>query len=281
MSMGEDKLKQAAFPQSASPRAYIDRMIEVLRLSKTLSLPGNVTLQLNNVRSLANHDYLHAEGFAKNGGDKAIAIVFGPEDGAIGSEYVFNASMEAMQRGFQQLFLFGFAIQAKAREMLGKLKIPTTYVSVTPDVVMSDLLKTSKTSQIFSITGLPDVSLEPAGKSEEGAPLYCVTVNGLDIFRPDTMETDEVSPENLPCWMLDTNYNGMAFYASQVFFPKTSAWNNLQKSLKGHFEHSVWEHLAGTASEPFALGDKKRIAVKVIDERGNELMVVKDAGEAV
>ena len=278
-SMEEDAPDQAALPQSSSPRAYLDRMIEVLRQSKTLRLPGNVTLELESVRPVADREYLHAEGIAKNGDDKTIAIVFGPEDGAIGSEYVFNASMEAMQQGFQQLFLFGFAIQAKAREMLDKLKIPTTYVSVTPDVVMSDLLKTSKTSEIFSISGLPDVSLEPAGRDGSGTLLYRVAIRGLDIFRPDTMETYEVSAENLPCWMLDSNYNGMAFYASQVFFPKTSAWNNLQKSLKGQFEDSVWEHLAGTASEPFALGDKKRIAVKVIDERGNELMVVKGAEE--
>ncbi len=267
-------------PQSSSPRAYLDRMIEVLRQSKTLRLPSNVTLELENVRPLADREYLHAEAMARNGDDKAIAIVFGPEDGAIGSEYVFNASTEAMQQGFRQLFLFGFAIQAKAREMLEKLKIPTTYVSVTPDVAMSDLLKTSKTSEIFSITGLPDAVLEQTGKSDNGTSLYHVVMKGLDIFRPDTMETDEVSAENLPCWMLDTNYNGMAFYASQVFFPKTSAWDNLQKSLKGQFEDSVWEHLAGTVSEPFALGDKKRIAVKVIDERGNELMVVKGAEEA-
>ena len=279
-SMQEDAPEHAGLAQSFSPRVYLDRMIEVLRQSKTLRLPGNVTLELDNIRPLADREYLHAEGIAKNGGDKTIAIIFGPEDGAIGSEYVFNASMEAMQQGFQQLFLFGFAIQANAREMLDKLKIPTTYVSVTPDVAMSDLLKTSKTSEIFSITGLPDVSLEPAGKSDGGTPLYCVAIKGLDIFRPDTMETDQVRAENLPCWMLDTNYNGMAFYASQVFFPKTSAWNNLQKSLKGQFEDSVWEHLAGTASEPFALGDKKRIAVKAIDERGNELMVVKGAEQA-
>ena len=280
MNMEEDAWEQATLPQSSSPRSYLDRMTEVLRQSKTLRLPGNVTLELDSVRPLDDREYLHAEGMAKNGGDKTIAIAFGPEDGAIGSEYVFNAATEAMQQGFHKLFLFGFAIQAKAREMLDKLKVPTTYVSVTPDVAMSDLLKTSKTSEIFSITGLPDVSLDPAGESDGGTPLHCVTINGLDIFRPDTMETDEVSAENLPCWMLDTNYNGMAFYASQVFFPKTSAWSNLQKSLKGHFEDSVWEHLAGTVSEPFALGDKRRIAVKVIDERGNELMVVKVAEDA-
>jgi adenine-specific DNA-methyltransferase len=65
-----------------------------------------------------------------------------------------------------------------------------------------------------------------------------------------------------------------------VFFPKTAAWDNLQKSLKGRFADSVWEHLAGTESESFRLGERRRIAVKVIDERGNELMVVRDAADA-
>lgn len=146
---------------------------------------------------------------------------------------------------------------------------------MTPDVVMSDLLKTSKASEIFSITGLPDVALKPAGNRPDGTPLHQVEVKGLDIFRPDTLETEAIEAENLPCWMLDTNYNGMAFCAAQVFFPKTSAWDNLQKSLKGEFSDSVWDHLAGTVSEPFTLGGQQRIAVKVIDDRGNELMVVK------
>jgi adenine-specific DNA-methyltransferase len=260
-----------------SPRVYLDRMIEVLRQSKTLQLPGNVSLELNAVRPLADRECLHAEATTMNGTEKRIAIAFGPEDGAIGSEYVFNAQTEALQQGFHQLFLFGFAIQAKAHEMLDKLKIPTTYIAVTPDVVMSDLLKTSKASQIFSITGLPDVELKSTGNKQDGIPLYQVEIKGLDIFRPDTMETDSIEAENLPCWMLDTNYNGMVFCASQVFFPKTGAWDNLQKSLKGEFSDSVWEHLAGTSSEPFLLGDKRRIAVKVIDDRGNELMVVENA----
>ncbi|MXN49405.1 site-specific DNA-methyltransferase [Shinella kummerowiae] len=278
MNMDDDSAGLPPQPATTSPRAYLDRMIEVLRQSKTLNLPGNITLELETVSPLADREHIHAEGVARNGTEKRIAIVFGPEDGAIGSEYVFNAHTEALQQGYQSLFLFGFAIDAKAREMLAKLKLATTYVAVTPDVVMSDLLKTSKSSEIFSITGLPDVRLEEAGKDKDGSLLHRVVIKGLDIFRPDTMETDEVKAENLPCWMLDTNYNGMAFFASQVFFPKTSAWDNLKKSLKSQFADSVWDHLAGTASEPFALGDKNRIAVKAIDERGNELMVVKAAG---
>jgi len=269
----------APIAAATSPRAFLDRMIEVLRQSKTLNLPGNVSLELDAVRPLADRDYLHAEATVRNGSDKRIAIAFGPEDGAIGSEFVFNAQTEALQQGFAQLFLFGFAIQAKAREMLEKLKLPTTYVAMTPDVVMSDLLKTSRSSEIFSITGLPDVHLRPSKEKRDGKPLYEVEIKGLDIFRPDTLETDSIDAVNLPCWMLDTNYSGMVFCASQVFFPKTSAWDNLQKSLKGEFSDSVWEHLAGTVSEPFVLGDKGRIAVKVIDDRGNELMVVKSLAE--
>ena len=116
MNMEEDS--PSPQPTTSSPRAYLDRMIEVLRQSKTLNLPGNISVELETVSSLADREYLHAEGVARNGIEKRIAIVFGPEDGAIGSEYVFNAHTEALQQGYGQLFLFGFAIDAKAREML-------------------------------------------------------------------------------------------------------------------------------------------------------------------
>lgn len=265
-----------------NPRAYLDRMIEVLRQSKTLRLPGNKTLALDNVRALAaaDHEYLHAEAIEQSGENKRIAIVFGPEDGAINSNDVLEAAREAHYLKFDALYFFGFAIQAKARELIenrSKLKLPCSYVAVTPDVVMSDLLKTSKASEIFSVTGLPDIDFGLTGSSSPtGDKLYQVSLLGLDIFRPHDMETESIAAENLPCWMLDTDYNGMSFCARQVFFPKTSAWDNLQKSLKGRFNDSVWEHLAGVESEPFVLGSHKRIAVKVIDERGNELMVIRE-----
>jgi adenine-specific DNA-methyltransferase len=227
---------------------------------------------------------LHAEAVEQNGQERRIAVMFGPQDGAIDSGIVLEAAREAWFAKFDALYLFGFAIQAKARELIenrGKLKLPCTYVSVTPDVVMSDLLKTSKSSEVFSITGLPDLELRPTGdSSSDSTQLYEVELLGLDIFRPQDLETESIEADNLPCWMLDTDYNGMVFIARQVFFPKTSAWDNLQKSLKAKFDASVWEHLAGTVSEPFVLGQNKRIAVKVIDDRGNELMVVREASEA-
>ena len=263
------------YPFAGNPRAHIDRMIGVLRQSQTLKIPGNVNIELGSVRPLSDREHLHAECNALNGEEQAIAIVFGPEDGAISSELVMNASLEAARLDYKQLFMFGFAIQARARDALNKMRIPVIYVDVTPDVVMSDLLRTSKSSEIFSITGLPDISVDKAGKTESGIQEYQVSIRGLDIFRPDTETTEAVSAESLPCWMLDTDYNDLAFYATQVFFPKTSAWNDLQKSLKGQFEESVWTHLAGTVSEPFCLGEQRRVAVKAIDDRGNELMAVR------
>jgi adenine-specific DNA-methyltransferase len=256
---------------------HIQRMTEVLRQCKTLRLPGNRELKLVSVRRTSDTEYLHAE--AKDGANQ-LAIVFGPADGAISSTLVLEAAREAYFLKFDRMYFFGFAIEPNARALIDdekKLKVPAAYVAVTPDVAMSDLLKTTRASEIFSITGLPDVSVRSANKKgSEGQPLHEVELKGLDIFDPESMKTESVGGNDVPCWMLDTDYDGRSFYATQVFFPKTSAWDNLQKSLKATFDDSVWEHLSGTVSEPFALGERRRIAVKVIDERGNELMRVLD-----
>lgn len=259
---------------------HIQRMTEVLRQSKTLRLPGNRELTLAGVRRTLDTEYLHAE--AKEG-DKRVAIVFGPADGAMSSTLVFEAARESYFLKYERLYFFGFAIEPNARALIEderKLRIPSAYVAVTPDVAMSDLLKTTRASEIFSVTGLPDVTVRRAKKKgPEGQPLYEVEMKGLDLFDPQSLDTESIGGENVPCWMLDTDYDGMSFYATQVFFPKTSAWDNLQRSLRATFDDSVWAHLAGTVSEPFALGERKRVAVKVIDERGNELMRVLDVAE--
>lgn len=260
--------------------AHIQRMTEVLRQAKTLNLPGNRELALASVRRTVDTEYLHAE--AKEG-DKRVAIVFGPPDGAVSTSLVFESAREAYFLKFERLFFFGFAIEPSARAMVEderKLRIPSAYVAVAPDVAMSDLLKTTRASEIFSVTGLPDLAIRRAKKKgPNGGVLHEVELKGLDLFDPESMDTDSIEGEDVPCWMLDTDYDGMSFYASQVFFPRTSAWDNLQRSMRATFDESVWSHLAGTTSEPFALGDRRRIAVKVIDERGNELMSVLDVEE--
>ena len=161
----------------------------------------------------------------------------------------------------------------KAVEVVG---IPATYVQATPDLMMGDLLKNMRSSQIFSVCGLPEIEVRKV-KSQNGTPKqYEVELLGLDVFDPIEMVNHKNKGDDVPAWFLDADYNDLCFHVSQAFFPRTGAWENLKKSLRGEYEESVWEHLAGTVSAPFEAGDNKQIAVKVIDDRGNELLVVKN-----
>jgi len=139
--------------------------------------------------------------------------------------------------------------------------------------MMGDLLKHMRSSQIFSVCGLPEIKVHRQ-ESKDAPSKYQVELVGLDVFDPMTMEVDHEPGDHVPAWFLDTNYNELSFHVSQAFFPRTSAWDNLKRALKGVYEDSVWQHLASNKSEPFEAGEHKQIAVKVIDDRGNELLVI-------
>jgi len=258
--------------------SYVDRMLEALRRNPVLQLGGNATLTLANVRPPGRSLYLSAEaGLDPDGAP--VAIVFGPENGAISEKLIYEAVTEAHMKHFDQLLLIGFAIEPNARGFVSKAEqmvgIPVTYVQATPDLVMGDLLKTTRSSQLFSVAGLPDVALRRLPDDR-----YEVELRGLDTFDPTTFEVDHRPGEDVPAWFLDTDWNELSFHVSQAFFPRTGAWDGLKRALKGEYDDSVWDHLAGTTSAPFAAGEHGRVAVKVIDDRGNELLVVKGLDEA-
>lgn len=281
----------------------IGRMIEVLRRSPTLRVAGNQTVTLKNIRRPAKAMDLHAEAELaeptledlaeeaakqksldmKRG--KPVALIFGPEHGPVTEQMVFSAAKEAYLKNYTHLFVIGFAIQPGASKLIQSCEqavgLPATYVQATMDLLMQDLLKTTRASQVFSVTGSPDVRLIRLKRKNGNGPLYQVELLGLDVFDPVTMQTTHHKGDDLPAWSLDTDYDDLVFHVSQAFFPRTSAWDNLKRSLKGVYDESVWEHLAGTLSEPFSAGSYRKIAVKVIDDRGNELMVVKALDEAV
>ena len=182
------------------------------------------------------------------------------------------------------LYVIGFAIQANARSLVEKsaevVGVPATYVQATPDIMMGDLLKNMRSSEIFSVCGLPEVKVRPVkAKTKSEAQRYEVELLGLDVFDPITMEVQHRKGDDVPAWFLDTDYNGLCFHVSQAFFPRTGAWESLKKALRGEYEESVWDHLAGTVSAPFEAGQHGQVAVKVIDDRGNELLVVKPLSE--
>ena len=258
---------------------HVERMIEVLRRSPVLHLGGSRTVSLDKIRRPARTMSLSAEAQIEGEGDNAVAIVFGSENGAVSQTLVFEAAREAYAKGYDHLYVIGFAIQPDARRLIDDCEqavgVPATYVQASMDLVMGDLLRNLRSSQIFSVCGLPDVRIRKSGTHD-----YQVELLGLDVFDPIEMESDHREGNDVPAWFLDTDYNGLCFHVCQAFFPRTSAWEGIKRSLRGEFEDSVWAHLSGTLSTPFQVGEYGQIAVKVIDDRGNELLVVKSLSEA-
>ena len=302
-----DGLEDSGVPPEAHA-TFVERMLEVLRKSPILRLAGNKTVALKNIRPPTKALTLSAEAMVdatapgqaptltdavqeaaeKDGralplSQKAVAFVFGPENGAVSEKLVYEAAREAHAKAYTHLYVLGFAIQPNARKLVEECEaamgIGATYVQATPDLMMGDLLKNMRSSQIFSVCGLPEVKLTKA-KDKDGTAQYQVELLGMDLFDPVEMKPEHRRGDDVPAWLLDTDYNGLCFHVSQAFFPRTAAWDSLKKALKATYEESVWDHLAGTVSAPFEAGEHGQVAVKVIDDRGNELLVVRNLREA-
>jgi adenine-specific DNA-methyltransferase len=305
-----DGIEDSGAEPAESYASFIDRMLEVLRRNPKLQLAGGRTVELRNIRPPAKSMSISAEAIVDAGalpgaslsdvideaeekrGDtlplsgKPVAIVFGPENGAVSEKLVLNAAKEANARNYAHLIVIGFAIQPTSREMIemseNTIGIAATYVAATPDILMGDLLKTMRSSQIFSVCGLPEIRITKAERRDKSGPeRYVVSLLGLDTFNPSTMDAESVEGKDVPAWFLDSDYNELSFHVTQAFFPKTGAWDNLKRALHATHEESVWDHLNGTISAPFEATPEAKVAVKVIDTRGNELMVVKTIGQAI
>ena len=271
--------------ETGADGSFVDRMIEILRKTPVLRLEGNRTVTLKSVRPPAKSLSLSAEAVIANGAEKPVAFVFGPENGAVSEKLVFEAAREARAKNYTHLYVIGFAIQPNARQLIEKcdsvVNIPATYVQATADLIMSDLLKNTRSSQVFSVCGMPEAELRQVKPREKDGPTkYEVELLGMDVFDPTTLEVNHRKGDDVPAWLLDADYNGLCFHASQVFFPRTGAWENLKKALRGDYDETVWDHLAGTVSAPFEIGENGQVAIKVIDDRGNELLIVKSVKEA-
>ena len=171
--------------------SFVERMLEVLRRSPVLRLEGNRTVTFKGVRPPAKTLSLSAEALVENGDEKPVAFVFGPENGAVSEKLVYEAAREAYAKSYTHLYVIGFAIQPNARTLVDHcaevMGIAATYVQATPDLMMGDLLKHMRSSQIFSVCGLPEIKVHRED-SKEGPHQYQVELVGLDVFDPISME---------------------------------------------------------------------------------------------
>ena len=160
----------------------------------------------------------------ENGSEHPVALVFGPENGAVSERSIYEAAREAYAKSYVHLYVIGFAIQPNARRLIEECEsavgISATWVAATPDLMMGDLLKTMRSSQIFSVCGLPDIRLSKLPQAAAHLAQYEVRLRGLDIFDPITMTPSHLPGDDVPAWLLDTDYNGLVFHGSQVFFPR-------------------------------------------------------------
>jgi adenine-specific DNA-methyltransferase len=147
-----------------------------------------------------------------------------------------------------------------------------TYVSAA-DVLVPDLLKNRRGQQLFAVFGEPDARLDRSGAD------FTVELLGMGVYDPATGEVSSAGTDGVAAWFVDTDYDRRSFLISQAFFPGSTAtdpWARLGRALRGWVDPDAFEMLRGTTSLPFTRGEHGRLAVKVIDFRGNEAIKIID-----
>ena len=259
-----------AAPASDDASGYLDRMVEALRR-------GGLTVRGQHMAITRSAPLvggaLHAEAdYEQAGKTVRAAVVFGPQYGPLTSTQLQDALGEA-RGSYDALIAAAFTFDDQAHALLQKanLRPPVLGVAINADLLMGNLLKTSKASQVFSVFGKPDVQLSPPGP--EG---HTVTVKGVDVYDPNTGEFDASSADQVAAWFLDTDYDGATFLVRQAYFPAQTPnpWEKISRALKGSIDPEQFAALQRTTSLPFKAGKHRQCAVKVIDMRGNEVMTV-------
>jgi adenine-specific DNA-methyltransferase len=260
-------------PQNAE--AYIDKIIRLLKADGVL-FPNNKHIKFDRLEAYTSTG-LHAEGnWTNEAGERTVGVVVAPQYGSLSAKMVEDGIRFAAKRGFDELVFAGFSFDGAAQAAIQEDPDPHLRLhmaQIRPDVNMGDLLKTTTASQIFTVSGTPRTKLI---ELEDGE--LQVEMEGVDIYDPVTNTVRSTGAEKVAAWFVDANYDGRCFCITQAFFPDKKAWEKLSKALVGTVDPERFEAFAGTISLPFPKGSFNRVAVKVIDPRGNEVMRVHKVG---
>jgi adenine-specific DNA-methyltransferase len=257
--------------------AYLKGMVDAIR-SDGLTFPNNKKGTFAEVTPLYEGgalDALHAEGFWSDDSKKAepVAIAFGPQYGPITARQVEDCIHAATR--YRHLVLAGFSFAPEAAAIVAeqshpKLKIHLANIRPDMNPAMKGLLKETPNSQLFSVFGLPEIDVK---QDKEGK--WIVTLKGVDIFDPVENTVRSTGASKVAAWFLDSDFDNRCFCTTQAFFPNQDAWGKIAKALGSAGNEEAFEAFKGTESLPFEAGEHKRVAVKVIDPRGNEVMTVR------
>jgi adenine-specific DNA-methyltransferase len=248
-----------------------------------------------------------------NGDSKRVAICIGPEHGTVGPELVKEAAKEALRGvGFDLLYVLGFAFDPHVDLDLknyGKLRVEICRMN--PDLSMGDeLLKKTGAGNLFMVFGEPDIELRSAslplpriggegrgegaakagtgtphpdplpfgrgeGKGTGSATELVVEIKGVDVYDPTTGEIRSHSTDDIACWFIDTDYDGESFFVRHAYFTGAEQpYDKLKRALKADIDEAAWSALYSTTSQPFPKPKSGKIAVKVINHYGDEVLKV-------
>lgn len=278
----------------ATTSSFVNDILSNLKVAGVSNTVNGEQMKLDTVEPFAG-EYIQATGgFAEGEGIlRRVAISVGPEHGTVGSEYVKEAAKEAMRgAGFDALLICGFAFDgfatetahdfkpveksandgfavAEGKRQFGKLTV--LLIRMNPDLSMGpDLLKKTNKGQLFMVFGEPDVSIN---KLPDGC--LTVEIRGVDVYDPTTGEIRSHSTDDIACWFIDTAYNGESFFVRQAHFTGANdPYGKLKRALRSEIEESVWSMLYSTVSQPFSAPDTGKIAIKVINHYGDEVLKV-------
>ena len=260
--------------------AHLDKIVRLLKASG-IDFSDNKHVKLARLEPVAGAAFIHAEGEWKNGegAERHVAVSIGPEVGNVIAMQVENAIRDAHRKGYDDVVFAGFGFDAAAQEAIDGASHPQLRLHmalISPDVAMGDLLKDQPGSQLFRVFSAPRVS----GPTQRDDGDFVVQVEGMDVYDPvsNSLYPTDRDKNRIAAWFLDTDYDGRTFCICQAFFPDRTKWDKLAKALsnQGTVDPSAFDGLSGFRSLPFPrptqLGadDTWKIAIKVIDQRGNE-----------
>jgi adenine-specific DNA-methyltransferase len=212
----------------------------------------------------------YAEANGKAGTEKRAAIFIGPEFGTVSRLDLVSAAREAGDAGFDVVITCAFNYDAHSSEFNKLGKIPVLKARMNADLHMSDELKNTGKGNLFVIFGEPDIQILKARDGE-----IQVKIIGVDVFDPTTGEVRSDEAEGIACWFVDSDYNEESFFVRQAYFlGANDPYKALKTTLKAEINEQAWATLHSDTSRVFDKPKSGRIAVKVINHLGDEVMKV-------
>ncbi len=212
----------------------------------------------------------YIEGDEKNGKKKRAAIFIGPEFGTVLRADLVEAAREAGDADFDVLVACAFNYEARTTEFTKLGRIPVLKARMNADLHMSEDLKNTGKGNLFVIFGEPDIEILDAANKQ-----IQIKVNGVDVFHPNTGEVRSDGADGIACWFIDTDYNEESFFVRHAYFlGANDPYKALKTTLKAEINEEAWETLHSDTSRPFDRPKSGRIAVKVINHLGDEVMKV-------